>query len=275
MAIAGIVLAGGQSSRMGTSKAALEWHGSTLLRRVTGLVARAVRGPVLVVRAPAQALPALAPSVEVLDDAQEGLGPLQGLAVGLAAASSDRASVAFVCSTDMPFLHPLVVRRVLRGLTGNVDVAMPVAHGHPQPLAAAYRTALAPRIARWIGEGKRRMTVVAARSTARVLDAADLLADDAVASADPHLESLINLNTPDDYRAALAQPVPLVTVRGWGGSAGDGPYRVRAASLGQAADAVDLSGDGPLRALLDGVTVTDRATPLVPGDEVTFIPDGR
>jgi molybdenum cofactor guanylyltransferase len=28
-----VVLVGGQSSRMGTSKAALEWHGSTLLRR--------------------------------------------------------------------------------------------------------------------------------------------------------------------------------------------------------------------------------------------------
>ena len=33
---AGIVLAGGRSSRMGTPKAALEWHGSTLLRRVVG-----------------------------------------------------------------------------------------------------------------------------------------------------------------------------------------------------------------------------------------------
>ncbi|MGH3167275.1 MAG: molybdenum cofactor guanylyltransferase, partial [Trebonia sp.] len=30
---AGVVLAGGRSSRMGTPKAALEWHGSTLLYR--------------------------------------------------------------------------------------------------------------------------------------------------------------------------------------------------------------------------------------------------
>ena len=36
---AGIVLAGGRSSRMGTPKAALEWHGSTLLRRTVGIVA--------------------------------------------------------------------------------------------------------------------------------------------------------------------------------------------------------------------------------------------
>src|SRR5215213_7709623 len=56
---AGIVLAGGRSSRMGTPKAALEWHGSTLLRRVVGVVARSVDGPVVVVRAPGQQLPAL------------------------------------------------------------------------------------------------------------------------------------------------------------------------------------------------------------------------
>ena len=44
-----VVLAGGRSTRMGTAKAALEWHGSTLLRHVTGIVGRAVDGPVIVV----------------------------------------------------------------------------------------------------------------------------------------------------------------------------------------------------------------------------------
>jgi len=48
------VLAGGRSSRMGTPKAALEWHGSTLLRRTVGIVARATGGPVVVVRAAGQ-----------------------------------------------------------------------------------------------------------------------------------------------------------------------------------------------------------------------------
>ena len=66
---AGIVLAGGRSSRMGSPKAALEWHGSTLLRRVCGIVGRAVYGPIVVVRAPGQALPALPDSIEVVEDA--------------------------------------------------------------------------------------------------------------------------------------------------------------------------------------------------------------
>ena len=49
-AVAGVVLAGGRSTRMGRPKANLEWHGSTLLHRVTGIVGRAVDGPVVVVR---------------------------------------------------------------------------------------------------------------------------------------------------------------------------------------------------------------------------------
>ena len=88
---AGIVLAGGQSSRMGTPKAALEWHGSTLLRRTAGILARVTDGPVVVVRAPGQSLPALPPQVEIVDDPREGLGPVQGLAAGLAATAGRAA----------------------------------------------------------------------------------------------------------------------------------------------------------------------------------------
>src|SRR5918911_5539062 len=106
---AGIVLAGGRSSRMGSPKAALEWHGSTLLRRISGIVGRAVDGPVVVVRAPGQELPALPPGVEVVEDAREGRGPLQGLAAGLAAIG-ERAEAAYVSSTDAPLLHPAFVR---------------------------------------------------------------------------------------------------------------------------------------------------------------------
>ena len=133
---AGVVLAGGRSSRMGTPKAALEWHGSTLLRRTLGVLARVVDGPVLVVRAAGQALPALPARVEVVEDPAEGLGPLQGIAAGLAALAG-QAEAAFVASTDLPFLHPEFVRRVLGALGPDVDVALPQARGYPQPLAAA------------------------------------------------------------------------------------------------------------------------------------------
>src|SRR5687768_14902369 len=74
----GIVLAGGRSTRMGRPKAALEWHGSTLLHRVAGIVGRVVDGPVVVVRAAGQELPGLPPGARTVEDAREGRGPLQG-----------------------------------------------------------------------------------------------------------------------------------------------------------------------------------------------------
>src|SRR5688500_3664399 len=102
---------------MGSPKAALEWHGSTLLRRVVGIVGRGVAGPVVVVAAPDQALPPLPPGVVVVHDPVEGRGPLQGIAVGLTAAREKLgADVAFVCSTDLPFLHVAYLRHLLRAL---------------------------------------------------------------------------------------------------------------------------------------------------------------
>src|SRR3954452_22512805 len=132
---AGIVLAGGRSSRMGSPKAALEWHGSTLLHRVTGIVGRAVDGPVVVVRAPEQDLPDLPPGVRVVEDAAEGRGPLQGLAAGLGAVAGE-SELAYVSSTDVPLLHPAFVRAVVQAASSeNVDVALPVVHGFRHPLA--------------------------------------------------------------------------------------------------------------------------------------------
>jgi molybdenum cofactor guanylyltransferase len=114
---------------MGVPKSGLEWHGSTLLYRTAALVARTVGGPVVVVGAPGQVLPALPIGVAVVADPVEGLGPMQGIAAGLAAVA-DRAATAFVCSTDMPFLHTAFIRRALRGLAvPDVDMALPVARG--------------------------------------------------------------------------------------------------------------------------------------------------
>ena len=130
---------------MGTPKAALEWHGSTLLRRTVGILARATGGPVVVVRASGQDLPALPKETIVVDDPRDGKGPVQGIAAGLAALAG-QAGTAFVTSTDLPFLHPAFVSRVLRvlGAAGDgPDVALPVARGYQQPLAAAYRAGLA------------------------------------------------------------------------------------------------------------------------------------
>ena len=186
---------------MGTPKAALEWHGSTLLRRTTGILARVTDGPVVVVRAPGQALPALPPDVEVVDDPREGMGPVQGIAAGLAALAG-RADMAFVSSTDMPFLHPAFVRRVLRAVQDGADVGLPVARGYPQPLAAAYRTTLAPVAERLVADGRLRPAFLFDECSVDRLDEAALRADPVLAALDPDLDSVVNVNEPSRLRGS-------------------------------------------------------------------------
>lgn len=271
---AAVVLVGGRSSRMGTAKADLEWHGSTLLARTVGVLARGVDGPVVVVRAPGQPLPALPAGIEVLDDPCQAHGPLQGVAVGLAAVAGT-AQAAFVCATDLPFLHPVYVRRVLAALTGDVEVVLPHVHGFRQPLAAAYATALAPVAAQLVADGVPAPKLLLDRSRTLVLDEAALLADAALHAADPGLRSVENLNDRAAYELARAEPAPQVLVQRYGvlasGGAG-GPVTVRAATVGGAAAAVGLVLDRHVLAAVNGdATGRDPGTPLVRGDVVAFL----
>jgi molybdenum cofactor guanylyltransferase len=274
---AGVVLAGGRSSRMGTPKAALEWHGSTLLRRTVGILARATGGPVVVVRAKGQELPALPADVQLVDDPREGKGPVQGIAAGLGAIK-DRADVAFVSSTDMPFLHPAFVRRVLRAVHEGADVGLPVARGYPQPLAAAYRTALASTAEELVQAERLRPAFLFEQCAVSRLDAAALLEDKLLAALDPGLDSVVNVNEPDDYSKARSQPVPEIIVQRFGVLAsGDRAAKaqqiVRAATVAEAAAAVGVDfKSGHVTAALNGDQITrDGETPLAAGDTVFFL----
>jgi molybdopterin-guanine dinucleotide biosynthesis protein A len=187
--------------RMERDKATLEWEGVTFVEHLVAVVGAGVGGPVVVVRAPGQALPPLPHGVEVADDPREGLGPVQGLAAGLAAVGS-RAPVAYLAATDMPLLRAEFVRRVLSAVGDEADVALPVIDGHHQPVAAAYRTALAPLVAELVAAGRLRPADLYARCRVRRLDEAWLLGDDALSAADPELRSLTSVDTPEAYAAA-------------------------------------------------------------------------
>jgi molybdopterin-guanine dinucleotide biosynthesis protein A len=266
-ATAAVVLAGGRSTRMGTPKAALEWHGSSLVRRAAAIVGRAVDGPVVVVRAPGQELPALPASVEVADDAREGRGPLEGIAAGLAAVGA-RAQVVYVAGVDAPLLHPAFVRRVLALLGPDADVALPRAHGFAQPLAAAYRTTVAPTLQALLREGGELGTgALVRRCRVTELDETMLLADPDVTTFDPALDSLLNLNEPGEFEAARRRPAPPVSV---GRGDGCAPRTFRAGTLAAAASEAGVRlGDGVF-ATLNGRPVDDPQEPLVAGDVVTL-----
>ncbi len=262
---------------MGTPKAALEWHGSTLLRRTVGILSRATGGTVVVVRAPGQELPALPEGVLIAEDPQEGKGPVQGIAAGLAALRG-RADIAFVSSTDMPFLHPAFIRRVLRVLadSDSTDVALPVARGFKQPLAAAYRVSLAEAAERLVKEDRLRPAFLFAECAVAQLDDEVLKQDPVLAALDPDLDSVINVNTPADYQAARARQPPEVTVQLAGslvnGGGASGPHTIRAATAAAAASAVGLVLGRHVTAALNGDQVTrDGETPLAAGDAILFL----
>jgi molybdopterin-guanine dinucleotide biosynthesis protein A len=204
---AGVVLAGGRSRRMGTDKAALPLRETTLLGHVLTVLAAAVDGPLVVVGAAdaSRTLPPVAGNApwqgrcRVVHDPVPDVGPLRGLATGLAAAAAGGASSAFVAAVDLPHLHAPFVRAVLAHRIPPVEVALPVLDGHRQPLLAAYATALAARAEDLLARGERRTGALAAASRVRELDGPTLLADPAVAARDPQLRAVRGVNTPEEW----------------------------------------------------------------------------
>jgi molybdopterin-guanine dinucleotide biosynthesis protein A len=262
--VAGVVLAGGHSTRMGAPKADLEWHGSTLLRRSVGVLRRAVTGPVVVVvGAPGQPFPDTG-GAEVITDAVAGRGPLQGLATGLAALA-ERAAAAVVLAVDLPLLHPALVLALVGSLGDGVDAVVPVRGGRRQPLAAVYRTGLAEVATALLQEGPAGPMALLDRVRTRDMDEAGLLADPRVRAVDPEFLGLTDVDDPDTYRRLRALPPPLVTLRPPAGE----DVQVRAADLGAALRAAGLAASAQFGA--DGWT--DLATPLFEGDLLEVGPE--
>ena len=204
MTTAGVVLTGGRSTRMGRDKASLAWRGTTLLDHVLGVLADAVDGPLVVVGAADRPAPPVVPArsrVVAVADPRPGGGPLMGIAAGLTAAAAAGAEVGFVASVDLPLLHPTYVRAVAAVVAPPVEVALPVLHGHRQPLAAAYDTALGARASRLLDDGASRPGQLFAASSVRELSAADLFAGEtgaALAALDPDLDAVRGANTPEE-----------------------------------------------------------------------------
>jgi molybdopterin-guanine dinucleotide biosynthesis protein A len=194
MEVAGIVLTGGQSRRMGRTKATLPFGAEVLLSRVLRLLAEVVH-PRVVVAAPGQQLPGLSSDVMVVRDRAEGRGPLEGLYCGLTALE-DRAAAAYVTGCDVPLLKPAFIRRLIH-LLGDHDVVVPVDGDFHHPLAAVYRTRLAGTISGLIDRDRRRMISFYDSVSTRCVPV------DELRDVDPELRSLMNMNRPEDYAEAL------------------------------------------------------------------------
>jgi molybdopterin-guanine dinucleotide biosynthesis protein A len=189
---AAVVLCGGLSTRMGRPKALLPFGPEVLLVRVLRSCREAC-ADLVVVAAAAQDLPSLPAGARVVRDATPEQGPLEGIAAGLAAV---RAPAAFCVSCDVPFLRPALVERMF-GALGDAAAVQAVVEGRVQPLGAVYRSSLAPKAARLVREGRRKVTDLVEGEVVR------LLREPEVREADPDLSSFRNCNTPEEYASAL------------------------------------------------------------------------
>ena len=190
-AIAGIVLAGGRSTRFGSDKLLVPYHGSPLLHRAIARVGEA-SDDVIVVMSPAAADPAMPAGARVVHDSSEGEGPLAGLHAGLLAAV--RSDLALVVGGDMPDLQPPVLRAmVLVLLDGPGDAAALATVDGPSPLPIALRTwPAADAVHTLLHAGRRRL--------GDVLDVLDTTVIDETTwtAMDPGRRSLFDVDRPED-----------------------------------------------------------------------------
>lgn len=191
MSLTAIILCGGQSSRMGEDKAALRVGSETFLERAIR-VAGEVADDVIVVARASQSIPA---GVRVVHDPVEHLGPLAGLAEGLAAS---RSEINIVMACDMPLIKAAVLQRLIDAI-GDHDACVAVVEGRPSVLCGVYRSRVAPVATQLLDQGERRVTALVDRIKTQRVDAARLR------DVDPELETFFSCDTPDAYRRLTAE----------------------------------------------------------------------
>ena len=187
-----VILAGGKSSRMGQPKALLLFAGEPLIVHMVRRLGQSF-GDIVVVAAPDQELPAL-PATIVRDDVAHQ-GPVGGIYYGLKAARRD---ICFVTSCDAPFLN-LGLIAYLMAQIADFDVVVPFIQDRYQPLHAVYRKQVAPLLRGQLERGELRPIFLYDKVRTRKLTEAEMHPHD------PESLSFLNMNTPEDYQAALAK----------------------------------------------------------------------
>lgn len=194
-----IILAGGQSRRMGHQKALLPFGAETIIERLMAKLSPAF-GELIVVAAPRGALPddlagvTAGRDIRLIRDPQAFAGPAPALVRGLCAANYP---TAFVCSCDLPLLQPELALALCAMIEGY-DAVVPEVAAQGHPLCAAYRAGVARAIAAIAAGGEARLNAIVKQLVTRRATAAELR------NVDPDLRSFLNVNTPADYARTLA-----------------------------------------------------------------------
>ena len=178
-----IILAGGESKRMGRPKHLLpKPRGGTVLEHLIARLSPMFTETLVVGRN----LMSPSGNVRVVEDLYLARSPLIGIYSGLLAAKTD---LSFVVACDMPFVRSSLVEHILSRSSG-ADVCVPIVNGYYEPLCAAYRRTAIPAIAEAIGRGTLKVTAPYDDLNPRTIS------EDELRRFDRDLVSFTNLNVP-------------------------------------------------------------------------------
>jgi molybdopterin-guanine dinucleotide biosynthesis protein A len=184
----GLVLCGGASRRMGADKARLALDGSALIERAVGALAQ-LTPKVLLASGSTPRYPEL--ELECVLDEKPGLGPLAGLAAGLARLERERIAYACVLACDMPRVAAAHLRALLaRARADDADVCLVRTDAGLEPLCGVYHVRVRAAVEAALARGERRMDAFH-RAVHLVT----------VAEAELGAGCARNLNTPEELRA--------------------------------------------------------------------------
>jgi molybdenum cofactor guanylyltransferase len=187
-----MILAGGQSSRMGTDKVNLPFGGELLLQRIVRLVSTEF-SKIIVVAGQNQAVPELPEAILTFRDSIDFAGPLNGLVTGLPHIQTN--SFALI-ACDLPLLNPNLLLWLFEQL-GDHQAVVPKVSGFYCPLLAVYSSGILPIARQCLSAGKSSMMALIDQLQVRFFE------EDELRSIDPNLDSFQNINTPKAYQQAL------------------------------------------------------------------------
>ena len=189
--IAGVLLAGEKSRRMGRDKRFIDVGGRTLVERASEVFKQLFSEILIVAAEPTAALLALGP---VVTDTFPDRGSLGGLYTGLSRASRNRV---FAAACDMPFLDPAVIA-FMATFDRQADIVIPRLSTGLQPLHAIYAKNCLPDLHRMICAGNLKLhELVESRSLL-----VKVIPEEQIRSIDPRLISFMNVNRPADLEFA-------------------------------------------------------------------------
>ena len=192
--VTGIILSGGENSRMGANKAFLVIDGERLIDRTVRIFKDLFCEVILVTNSP---LDYLDLDVTLVTDIYPGKKALGGIYTGLFYAGCRHA---FVAACDMPFLNPHFIACMMERARA-FDIVVPEAPEGLQPLHAIYATSCLPNMKRLISQDK--LKVTGFYKGLKCLTIPETIWN----TFDPEKRMFINVNTQDDFRTIQSSKV--------------------------------------------------------------------